>query len=266
MGRSAEAANVVQWRLEVVGVPDIIAFAIGQAAYVEPELRPPWIPQPIVPPTLVVWKIQEFERSLASQNHLKVGPLMVWTLCQQIFGASAETIYDAAYPQYSKSKDSFDREDPMIKGSLRYFDTVDLSFQFDRVSVAATYAPRTEDDAQRWDGILILWDGQLGFFERSDWEAEDTSKGNPLLFDLGGLRACTALKPPTLHLPELNYVKTHDKSTNFICVLDFTENRRFRFAVWLVHMPADLVGLAYETISDMVTIFDKAIGFQTQQF
>lgn len=260
MGRILDgAADDVRRRLEDLGVPPAIAIAMGQVAYLPRNSRIPGIPRPIVGRAEAAWLISKYEEQLKNDQDPFAKAALVQELCDRIFGAGGETVFDAGYPAGTAEREA----KAMAEGADRYFETVDLSFLGDQVMLPSTYVYGEGADERRWDGWIITKDGLIGFFEESDLLTEDAAQGSPILAQLGDLEACSILMP-TSSAQALSHIDYQGASNNFICSLRFDGGKRWRLAVWLEDLPSDLREEAMEGISELIRIIDKALTLRLQ--
>lgn len=260
MGRITDgAAYDVRRRLEAVGVPSTIAIAMGQAAYTPPRNWILGLPNPIVGRAEAAWLISKYEEHLKIHQEPLSKAGLIQELCTRVFGTAGQTLFNSGYPPGTVEGDA----DVMIQGALRYFDTVDLSFFGDQVSVPGTYVLGEGPEEQRWDGLILTKDGMIGFFEESDLFVEDIAQGNPVLAKLGDLQHCSILMPshPASALTHIDY---QGPSNNFIALLQFDGGKRMRIAVWLEPLAPKLRDEVMEYLSKFLRIFEKALAFNQQ--
>lgn len=260
MGRILDgAADDVRRRLEALGVPPAIAIAMGQVAYLPRNSRVPGIPSPMVERAEAAWLISKYEEQLKISQDPFAKAALVQELCDRIFGAGGETVFDAGYPVGTAEREA----KAMAEGADRYFETVALSFLGDQVMLPSTYVYGEGADERRWDGWLITKDGLIGFFEESDLLTKDAAQGSPILAQLGDLNGCSILIP-TSSAQALSHIDYQGASNNFICSLRFDGGKRWRLAVWLEDLPSDLREEAMEGVVELLRIIDKALTLNLQ--
>lgn len=149
----------------------------------------------------------------------------------------------------------------VVEGALRYFTESDPDYSAsERVMIPSTYVRGVAEDERRWDGYITVQSGYLGFLEESDCLAADVQQGTPLIFPLNEIKTCSVLIPTDMTLsPNLSRLSPDGTSDNFICHLGFTQNRRFRFAVWVHTLPRDMKKEALEDLQLLVAIIDKSL-------
>ena len=268
------AANGLKLRLEEVGVPPTIAFAIGQVAYVGRRKRPHWIPEPVIGKSEVTWLVSQVEPNLRQTRDPQAKSSYVFLLCAKVFGPfEGDLLFQAGYPNHSPkgsqttaSFSSMEEQDAnrLIDGALRYFDEVDLAFHGDRLMVPAVMFRGSGDDQQQWMGFVMAKDGLFGFFEEGDCLVEDMADGDPVLYRLGDLRACKVRLPESIYVPpSLRHVLMSDPSTEFNAKLIFGDDVSvMQFSVLLSQLDEEMRGEAAQHIQQLLGLFEKALSLQ----
>lgn len=274
MGFMDGAANGLKLRLEEVGVPPTIAFAIGQVAYVGRRKRPNWIPEPVVGRSEVTWLVSQVEPNLRGTRDPQAKSSYVFLLCAKVFGPfEGDLLFQAGYPNHSPrgsqataSFSSTEERDAsrLIDGALRYFDEVDLAFQGDRLMVPAVMFRGSGDDQQQWMGFVMSKDGMFAFFEESDCLVADMTDGDPVLYRLGDLRACKVRIPESIYAPpSLRHVLVSDPSNEFNAKLIFGDDVSVvQFSVLFSQLDEDMRNEAARHIQQLLELLDKALSLQ----
>lgn len=268
------AANGLKLRLEEVGVPPAIAFAIGQVAYVGRRKRPHWIPEAVIGKSEITWLVSQFEPNLRRARDPQAKSSYVFLLCAKVFGPlEGDLLFQAGYPNHSpmgsQAAASFSSTEEqeanrLIDGALRYFGEVDLAFDGDRLMVPAVMFRGSGDEQQQWMGFVMSKDGMFGFFEESDCLVEDMADGDPVLYRLGDLRACKVHLPESIYVPpSLRHVLVSDPSNEFNAKLIFGDDVSvMQFSVLFSQLDEKMQGEAARHIQQLLGLFDKALSLQ----
>jgi hypothetical protein len=262
MGIMDGAATGLKLRLERVGVPPAIAFAIGQVAYLGRKNLPHWVPEPVIGKSEVTWLVSQFEPDLRRVTDPEAKSAYVFLLCAKIFGpVEGNLVFQAGYLGSSSEEQDANR---LIDGALRYFDEVDLSFLGDRLMVPAVRFRGDGDDQQQWLGFIMSKDGMFGFFEESDCLVDDMDDGEPVIYRLSELRACKVTIPESIYVhPGLKQVLRSPSSGEFNAKLIFGEDVSvMQFAVLFSQIDEEMREEVALQIQQLLGLFDKALSLQ----
>lgn len=265
--------GMVSRLLRVAFSPDE-AFCLAQAAYIKEQRRAQGLPIPVLERQQVTWEINQ---ALKLLGDFPLGPethrqrIILW---EKIFGRGSwhepidpEWIYGTSVSENPETNPSDDeRSSALIEGALRYFGKADMHFLGDRLMTPATLFRGEADDQKHWNGFLMVKDGTIGFFEESDCFVENTSDGDPLIFQLTDLRAATAQMPHGVSpLNNLTHIRFRKPSNNFVAHLAYGDGPNLmQFAIHYEDIPEDSSREnfkleALESGMMLLTILEKAL-------
>lgn len=265
MGWMDGAVNAMVSRIVGGGYTFEQATCLAQAAYLKKNKFSPGVPSPVLKRSEISWEI----------NQALKGPLNPFTpaaeanrqrrlLWERVFGTGTW----ARWSEVEQSRKQVTpspalAHSPMIDGTTRYFDTVDLAFMGDRITVPAMLFEFRGSELSQWLGAIVAWDGMIGFFEESDWLAEDMADGTPLLHQLADLRELLVQTPERYSRPPgLNLIDFRGSATQFLFRMTFDDGSEMQLRVAFDGLSSASQAVAAEAVDRLLQISQKAMAMR----
>ena len=132
MGILDGAADGLKLRLEIVGVPAPIAFALGQVAYIAPRKRARELPPAVATKSEVTWLVSEYENELRQHRDEHARMALIQGLCTRVFGQRGPEVFELGYP--AETLPQADKSAQRTGGQVRRFSEVHFGVP-DEVSI-----------------------------------------------------------------------------------------------------------------------------------
>lgn len=247
MGFLEGAANGLMMRLTSVGVPEHIAFMIGQVAYLREGKYPPFVPPAVIPRSEVTWLVDTCIKELKQISDPLAHMAVVQGLCRRIFASRSEEVFVAGYPEWSaeayeqrlraaaeaESRAEIKAE-ALVQGATRFFN-FDPSSEIENFAILkCTLVTAGGSPAERrWDGFVMTLGSEIGFLDEDDAFAADVKDGTPRINVLSDLLSCRIRTPEWVSIPKnLRYVGSGSVSENVLINLKFRDDE-WVLAIWI---------------------------------
>lgn len=238
------AAEGLASRLEMVGVPAVIGAVLGQCAYLPERKRHPSIPAPIVRSSEISYLVDQY----VSQLRVTFDPIaktaLVQGLCVRVFGSNAEKVFVAGYPELAPesiassegsrtTEERADATEGLLRAAGRYFVA---GYDPGAPDVAQVLCTLEQQDEDPIDGVLILMNETLCFFDSTDLVVEDLTDGSPILIDVEDIRSCRLVKSDEISLDNYRFFQVQRWFRDSVFLEIETVKARPKFHINLVSL------------------------------